>query len=143
MDRSTRSPAWFRAVAVVLLLWGLAGCFACIQQFRLGADAMGPASDYDRALYASLPIWYNAIYAVAVGCGLFAAVALLARSALAVPLAWLSFTGVLIQFGWLLATSDIIRVKGAEVVAFPLFIVAIAAFAIWLARHARAHGWIR
>lgn len=143
MDRSTRSPAWFRAVAVVLLLWGLAGCFACIQQFRLGADAMGPASDYDRALYASLPIWYNAIYAVAVGCGLFAAVALLARSVLAVPLAWLSSTGVLIQFGWLLATSDIIRVKGAGVVASPLFIVAVAAFAVWLARHARAHGWIR
>ncbi|SEL40038.1 hypothetical protein SAMN05216382_1963 [Sphingomonas palmae] len=142
-DRSTRSTAWFRGAAVVLLLWGFAGCFACIQQFRLGADAMGPASDYDRALYASLPVWYNAVYAVAVGCGLFAAIALLARSVLAVPLACLSLAGVLIQFGWLFATSDIIRHKGAGVVAFPLFIVAVAAFAVWLARLARARGWIR
>lgn len=57
--RLTRPPAWFRSVAILLLLWGLAGCYTCVQQFRLGAEAIGPASDYDRALYASLPIWYN------------------------------------------------------------------------------------
>ena len=141
--RLTKPPAWFRFVAVLLLLWGLAGCYACLQQFRLGADAIGPASDYDRALYASLPIWYNALYAVAVGCGLFAAVALLAWSVLAIPLAILSLAGALIQFGWLFATSDIIAHKGAGVVAFPLFIVVVAASAVWLARHARARGWIR
>lgn len=74
-----------------MLLWGLASCYARVQQLRLGAEAMAPASGYDRALYASLPIGYNAVYAVAVGCGLFAAVALLARSVLAIPLAIATF----------------------------------------------------
>ena len=64
-----QGPLWFRMTTGVLVLWGLVGCFMCLQQFRLGADAMGPASDYDRALYSSLPVWYNAIYAVAVGTG--------------------------------------------------------------------------
>ncbi|WP_298812079.1 hypothetical protein [uncultured Sphingomonas sp.] len=140
--RPTRSPTWFRVVSVVLLLWALAGCYACVQQFRLGADAMGPASDYDRALYALLPVWYNAVYAVAVGCGLLGAVALLARSVLAVPLTTLSLIGVVIQFGWLFATSDIVAVKGASTAFFPLVIVAVAALSVWLARHARARGWI-
>ena len=140
--RPRRSPTWFRVVSVVLLLWALAGCYACVQQFRLGADAMGPASDYDRALYASLPVWYNAVYAVAVGCGLLGAVALLARSVLAVPLTTLSMIGVVIQFGWLFATSDIVAVKGVSTAIFPLVIVAVAALSVWLARHARARGWI-
>ncbi len=140
--RSSRAPTWFRIVSVVLLLWAIAGCYACAQQFRLGADAMGPASAYDRALYASLPVWYNAVYAVAVGCGLLGAVALLARSVLAIPLTTLSLIGVLLQFGWLFATSDIVAVKGAWTAIFPLVIVAIAALSVWLSRTARARGWI-
>ncbi len=140
--RSSRAPTWFRIVSVVLLLWAIAGCYACAQQFRLGADAMGPASAYDRALYASLPVWYNAVYAVAVGCGLLGAVALLARSVLAIPLTTLSLIGVLLQFGWLFATSDIVAAKGASTAVFPLVIVAVAGLSVLLARHARSRGWI-
>jgi hypothetical protein len=141
-DRSSRAPTWFRIGSVVLLLWAIAGCYACAQQFRLGADAMGPASAYDRALYASLPVWYNAVYAVAVGCGLLGAVALLARSVLAIPLTTLSLIGVLLQFGWLFATSNIVAAKGAWTAIFPLVIVVVAGLSVLLARHARSRGWI-
>lgn len=137
-----KRPTWFVAVVVLLLLWGAMGVFACVQQFRLGADAMGPASDYDRALYARLPIWYNAVYAVAVGAGFLAALALLARSTLAIPLAAISLVAVIVQFGWLFATTDIIAVKGVWVTYFPLLIAAIALFSLWLARLARTRRWI-
>lgn len=135
-------PLWFRVAAVVLLLWGMAGVFACIQQFRLGAEAMGPATDYDRALYAGLPVWYNAAYAVATGCGLLAAAALLLRSVLAIPLAAISLVAVVVQFGWLFATTDMLAVKGAGTAVFPLVIAGVAAAMLGLARHARARGWI-
>jgi hypothetical protein len=137
-----KRPGWFVAVVVLLLLWGAMGVFACVQQFRLGADAMGPASDYDRALYAQLPVWYNAVYAVAVGTGFLAALALLARSTLAIPLAAISLVAVIVQFGWLFATTDIIATKGVWVTYFPLLIAAIALFSLWLARLARTRRWI-
>ena len=103
---------------------------------------MGPATDYDRALYARLPVWYNAVYAVAVGTGFLAALALLLRSVLSIPLFAISLVAVLIQFGWLFAATDIIAVKGVWVTYFPIFIAAVTAFALWLARHARARRWI-
>lgn len=137
-----KRPGWFVVVVVLLLLWGAMGVFACVQQFRLGADAMGPASDYDRALYARLPVWYNAVYAVAVGTGFLAALALLARSTLAIPLATISLVAVIVQFGWLFATTDMIAVKGVWVTYFPLLIAAIALFSLWLARLARTRRWI-
>jgi hypothetical protein len=141
-NASKRPPAWFRVVSVALLLWALAGCYACAQQFRLGAEAMGPASDYDRALYASLPIWYNAVYAVAVGCGLLGAGTLLARSVLSIPLTFLSLLCVVIQFGWLFAATDIVAIKSGSTALFPLVIAAVALLSVLLARHARARGWI-
>ena len=142
MAGTTRGPVWFRAVAVALLGWGLAGCFACVQQFRLGAGAMGPASAYDQALYDALPVWYNAVYAVAVGCGLMAAVALLGRSVLARPLFALSAMAIILQFGWLFATTDMIAVKGLATALFPSVILAIAVFGWWLSGHARRRHWI-
>lgn len=135
-------PAWFRIVAVLLLLWGFSGCYACFQQFRLGAEAMGPASDYDRALYASLPLWYNAVYAVAVGTGLLGAVALLTRSVLAVPLYAISLVAVVVMFGWLFASTDIVAAKGIGTIGFPLFIALVTAFALWLSLTARRRRWL-
>lgn len=139
----TRAPAWFRIVAILLLVWGAAGCYACLQQFRLGAEAMGPASEYDRALYASLPGWYNPVYAVAVVSGLLCALALLARSRVALPLFLLSLGAVIVQFGYLFLTTDLLTIKGAgATLPFPIFIAAVAAGASWLSSRAIARGWI-
>jgi hypothetical protein len=136
------APTWFRATVIVLLLWGAAGCFACFQQFRLGADAMGPADAYQRAIYASLPVWYNPVYAVAVAAGFLGALALYVRAAHALPLFIVSLLAVIVQFGWLFATTDIIAHRGPGTAGFPLFIVAITASELWLARHAARRGWI-
>ncbi|TPG14604.1 hypothetical protein EAH84_03775 [Sphingomonas oligophenolica] len=135
-------PTWFRIFAVVLLAWGAAGCFAWYQQFRLGADAMGPADAYQRALYAALPVWYNAVYAVAVGTGFLGALALLARSVFARPLFVVALIAVIVQFGWLFATTDILAHRGVGAAGFPIVIVVITGFEIWLARHAQRRGWI-
>ncbi len=136
-------PPWFWIVGVLLVIWGAVGVFACVQQVRLGADAMGPADDYYRRLYASFPAWYNAVYAVATGAGLLAALALVFRSRLARPLFVLSLIAVLIQFGWLFLATDIVAVRGAAtVVPFPVFIAAVAAYGVWLSGLARRRGWI-
>ncbi|WP_288935903.1 hypothetical protein [uncultured Sphingomonas sp.] len=143
MTNTPRVTLWFRIVTLLLIAWGLVGCFACIQQFRLGAEAMGPATEYQRALYASLPVWYNAVYAVATGTALLGAFALLLRSVLSIPLFAISLVAVLIQFAWLFLATDIVAVRGAgQVMPFPAFIAGVAAASLWLARHARARGWI-
>lgn len=142
-DMRAPAPLWFRIVAIVLLIWGVAGCYACLLQFRFGAEAMGPATAYDRALYASLPGWYDWVYALAVGAGMLGALALLTRSARASELFVTSLVAIVVQFGFLFATSDIVAVKGAAtVLPSPIVIAAIAMFEVWLARHARRRGWI-
>jgi hypothetical protein len=136
-------PAWYWIVAVLLTLWGAMGCYACFEQIRLGADAMGPASDYDRALHASLPGWYDYVYATAVGAGFLGGVALLVRSRTARTLFILSTIAVIVQFGYLFATTDIVATKGAgAVLQFPVFILAVALASVWFAGLARRRGWI-
>lgn len=138
---ATRVPIWFRIIAIVLIAWGAMGVFACVQQFRLGPDAMGDATAYDRALYAALPAWYNWVYALAVGSGLAGAVALLLGKPVARSLFVISLISVVVQFGYLFAKTDIIASKGLWVTYFPLAIVAVALFEVWLAGVAIRKGW--
>lgn len=140
---ATRVPLWFRIAALLLVVWGAVGVFACVQQFRLGADAMGDATAYDRALYAAMPGWYNWVYALAVGSGFAGAVALLLGKAVARPLFVVSLVAVIVQFGYMFAATDIIASKGLWVIYFPLAIVAVALFELWLAGVAIRKGWAR
>jgi hypothetical protein len=139
----TKTPLWFRILAVVLILWSVIGIFAWVQQMRLGAEAMGPATAYDRGLYASLPGWYDWVYLIAVGAGLIGAVMLSLGSALARPVFAVSLVGVVVMFGWMFLATDIVAVKGVPLaMGFPVVIFAIAAFQLWLAGKALRRGWI-
>ena len=138
-----KPAAWFMVVAVLLVLWGLAGCASFYVHVAYGPDIDPNATDWDRAYFAALPAWLNIVYAVAVGAGLLGSIALLLRSKLAQPLYLVSLIAVIVQFGYIFAATDLLAHKGAAAtVPFPLFILVVAVFQIWLAGLARRRGWI-
>ena len=54
-----------------------------------------------------------------------------------------SLIAIVVQFGYLFATTDIIAHKGfAMTVPFPVFIVVVAMFALWFAGLAERRGWV-
>jgi len=138
-----KPPSWFVVVAVLLVLWGLAGCASLYLHIVYGADMDPKATDWDRAFFAALPAWLNIVYAVAVGAGLLGSIALLMRSKRAVSLYVLSLIAVVVQFGYVFAATDLIAHKGAAAtVPFPAFIALVAVFQIWFAKRAERRGWI-
>ncbi len=144
MTSHTKPPLWYWIVAILLTLWGVMGCFACVTQIRLGAAAMGPVDDWSLKYYAALPVWYNAVYAVATFGGLLGDLALLRRDRRARPLFWASFAAIIVMFGYAFAATDLIAHKGlAQVLPFPLFIALVGALSIWLTQFAAKKGWLR
>ena len=143
MTTTHKAPAWFWIVAILLLLWEAMGCYACVLQFKLGAAAMGPVDDWSLKYYASLPAWYNVVYAIATFGGLLGALTLLLRNKLASPLFWISFVAVIVMFGYAFAATDLIAHKGlGQVLPFPLIIAAVGAFSIWFTGVAVKKGWV-
>lgn len=123
-----KPPTWFTLIAVILLLWGLAGCASLYVHFAYGPNIDPNATDWDRAYYAGLPAWLNVDYVVAVGAGVLGSIALLMRSKRAVALYWVSLAAVVIQFGYIFLATDIIAAKGVWTTYFPAFIFAMACF---------------
>jgi len=139
-----QKPAgWFSAVALVLVLWGLAGCVAFFGHVAYGPAINPNATDWDRAYYAALPGWFTFVYAAAVGGGLLGSLALLMRSKLARPLYMISLVAIVAQFTYVFLATDMIAQKGAlATFPFPLFIAAVAVLQVWFAGYAERRGWI-
>jgi hypothetical protein len=136
-------PAWFWVVAIVVTLWGVLGVVAFYMDVAMTEAAKAQLSEYDRNLLASRPTWFAWLYAVSTIGGLLGGIALLARSTLARLFFIASLVGVILQFGWIFAVTDLIVVKGfVAACAFPIFIAIVAVFQVWFAGLARKRGWI-
>lgn len=141
MTTKMKPPTWFWIVTILLVLWEAMGCYACIEQIRLGAAAMGPVDDWSLKYYAALPVWYNWVYVAATFGGLLGGLALMIRDQRASLLFRISFAAVIVMFGYAFVATDLIAHKGlGRVLPFPLFIAAVGAFSIWFARFTARKG---
>lgn len=135
-------PTWYWVVAVLALLWSLAGCFAYISQMTMSPADFARLPQAQQDIWNASPGWVNAAYAVAVWSGLAGAVGLLLRKAFARPFFMLSLLAVIVQFGWVFSSTDIMTTVGPSSVAFPLCIALIALLLIWFSGWASKRGWL-
>ncbi len=139
----SQRPAWFKPVAIVLLLWAIAGVASFAAHVFAGEKMAAEQGAWDLAYYRALPGWFAWDYGVATLAGLAGSVALLMRSRHAVALYVVSLAGVVIQFGYVFLGTDLLLHKGAAAtVPFPAFIALMGAVQIAVARTAARRGWI-
>ena len=129
----------FWIIAIVALLWNLAGDFAWYSQSHADLAAMAKTDPVTARIWQAMPGWAWAAYAVATWSGTAGAIALLARHRFAVPLFALSLLCVIIQFGWSFLGTDLLATKGPTTLVFPALIALIAlAETLWSRRQVAA-----
>lgn len=136
-------PRWYWVVAILVLIWSLIGVMAFIFDPGSNEAALAEMSDAQRALFAQRPGWIYVIYGLAVFASLAGAVGLTIRRRFSLAAFTLSLVLVIVQFSYVLFVLDAIgRLGLVEAAAFPLVVVLIGIFCLWLALHARSHGWL-
>jgi len=143
MSFNTSPPASFWIISVLLLLWSLMGDAAYLMQVTADLDQMATTDPETARIFAAMPTWVWSAYAIAVWVGTLGVVALLLRRRVAVPLFIVSLIGVIVQFGYTFAGTDILARKGASTAIFPLVIIAIGLFEIWWSRRCAASSHLR
>ncbi|WP_176595332.1 MULTISPECIES: sugar transporter [Sphingobium] len=133
----------FRAIGILLLLWNLMGMAAFIMQYSADLNQLAKTDPYTARIFASMPGWVWAAYAVAVGAGTMGAILLLLRKAAAAPLFLLSIIAVIVQFGYSFIHTDLLAVKGFTAAIFPAVILIVALFQWRYARGLIAKGVLR
>jgi len=131
----------FWAIALVLLVWNLAGLVAFIVQVRSDPGDLGDAVTAEA--FATMPAWTWCAYAVATIAGTAGALALLKKRKVAWLLFALSLTGVILQFGWTILGFGILERKGAGAIVFPFVIALMAVLGTTYCRYLTKHDVLR
>jgi len=124
---------WIRPLAVGFIAWNALGAYACAQQIALRTGGATLTDPFEQALYSHLPLTYDCLFVGAETSGLVGAVLLLLGRAAA--RAWLgaSLIFIILQFGYLFATTDLLAHEGPRAMSLPLFVIIMGAIQLWAA----------
>ena len=135
-------PTWFWVVAVLAVIWNLMGAFAYYSDVTMSPEAMAELPQVQQDLRAAMPSWVTGLYAIAVFGGLVAAIALVLKNKLAVPLFAVSLAAVVIQMLYVSFGLDAVGLMGTSSLLFPVVIIILGALQLWFSMYAKGRDWI-
>jgi hypothetical protein len=136
------TPAWFKFVAVLALLWNLLGCIAFFSDLRLSPEDLAKLPEAQQALYAARPGWAVAATAIAVFGGALGSIGLLLRKKWALPVFVLSLLGIIVQDIGLFVLADGLSLAGPVAVVLQSVVLAVGIGLVLLSRKGIARGWL-
>jgi len=139
----------FWVTAGILLLWGMGGASIYIayfletpQEFALTAETAANRDVYAEYI-VNIPLWAIAVGIVAAVTRLLGAIALLLRSAWALPLYLVSLPFFLLALYRAFVLADVAKVMSMGHIATEVVFVTLSVFAIWFAYKFKANGTLK
>ncbi|WP_431127890.1 hypothetical protein [Flagellimonas flava] len=142
MSDSNKPPVWFWVVSVVALLWNLMGVAAYLGDAYTSIEQLEQMTQEQRALFEGRPAWVTAAFAIAVFGGTLGSIALLIRKKWAKPLLVLSLIAALAQFVYNTFMTNTIEVMGNQAIFFPILVLGIGLYLVFLAKKSIQKGWL-
>lgn len=139
---TNKSPVWFWVVSVFALIWNGLGVMAYLGQAYMDDTDLAALPEAEQALYADVPAWATAAFAIAVWGGLLGCLALLLRKKWAKPVLLLSLIGIVVQMIYNLFISEAMDVYGPGGAIMPIMVIVIGIFLVWFSKKSIAEGWI-
>ena len=139
---AAKRPFWFMIVAVLAILWGLAGVYACYSDLTTTPAQLAKLPPAQADALTAMPAAIRGAYAVATVGGLVGGVLLAARRRWARAAFVVSLLGVIVEFGWTFGPYQGLAKLGPSAATFPAFIAVVCIAEIWFAGFAQRLGWL-
>jgi hypothetical protein len=135
-------PMWFRALALLGLLWNAFGVYMYLKSVGMFGDPLAGLDPAHAALARSVTAWVTGTFAVAVFAGLLGSLLMVAGKRLACPLLVLSLIAVIVQTVWIVAISNARAVEGMMALVMPGTIALVALVLVLVAAKGAEKGWL-
>ena len=133
---TSKPPIWFWIVSIIALLWNAMGVMQYLQQAYKTDSFKEMSTPEQLEMYANLPSWYTASFALAVFGGAIGCLLLLLRKKMAYPILLVSLIAVLVQMAYLHFSLEMSNIM-------TLFIVLVAILLAWFSKYSISKGWIK
>lgn len=135
-----KAPRSFWIIASVSLIWNLIGVVNYLFTVTVSTETLAAMTQAERAQYTDVPVFVTACFAIAVFSGVAGSALLLLRRALSVSLLLVSLVAIILQISLGVLLTPMLDAQGLAALAFPVLLIASAAFFLWYARKVTAQG---
>jgi DMSO reductase anchor subunit len=143
MTDSTNKPnALFWVIGIVALLWNAMGVNAYVQQAYDTDAHRAQYSAEQLQIMENLPVWYTALFAIAVFAGALGCIFMLLRKNIANLLFKLSLIAVIVQTIYNLFINEGKEFYGAFEYSMLISIPIVAIFLVMYSKKSTEKGWI-
>jgi hypothetical protein len=136
------APRWLVILAVVMAIWNLMGMMAFMMQITMTAEQIVALPEKQQMLYQDIPLWVNIAFGYVVFGGSPGCTALAFKKAIALPILFISLTGVLVQMFHSFFIVRAFEVYGPGGSIMPMMVIIIALYLVWLANSAKTKVWL-
>ena len=134
-SQAGKPPIWFWIVSALALIWNAMGVSQYLEQAYKTESFIASCTPEQLEIYANLPSWYTAAFALAVFGGAIGCLLLLLRKRLAYTVLLISLVAIIIQMSYVTFTLKMGN-------AMTPMIIIVAALLIWLSKIAIKKGWL-
>ncbi|MGB1261468.1 MAG: hypothetical protein ACPG52_01055 [Cognaticolwellia sp.] len=134
-------PSWFNVAAILALVWNLLGVMAFVSHMMMTPEMIAALPIAEQNLYATVPLWATAAFAVAVFAGALGSLALLMKKEFCYQLFVASFIGVVVQMFHSFFISNSYEVYGPGGTIMPIMVLVIAFILVRFAAKGSNNNW--
>jgi len=142
MTATTKAPTWFKATAIIALIWNLLGVIAYLSQAFMPPELLEAMPEAERALFENTPAWVTAAFATAVWGGALGSLLLILRKSAAFQVFIISLIGIVAQLSWNLFFGKTMEVYGPGSMVMPIMVLLIGIYLVFFAKSSKSKGWI-
>ena len=137
----TTLPSWFRVAAILALVWNFLGIMAFINHMTMTPEMIDELPEAEQYLYATVPVWATAAFAVAVFMGTLGSLALLMKKNFCYQLLVASFIAVIVQMFHSFFISNSYEVYGPGGTIMPIMLIFISFVLVRFAAQGNNNNW--
>lgn len=117
-------------IGLCALLWNLIGVASFVAQYTMDGSQLARTDPYTARIYAEMPLWAWAAFALSVGAGTIGSILLLMRRSASVPLYLIALIAIVVTFSYSFFGTDMLAAKGWTTTLFPalIFVLGVAQF---------------
>ena len=134
-------PSWFNVAAILALVWNLLGVMAFISHMMMTPEMIAELPLAEQDLYATVPVWATAAFAVAVFAGALGSFALLIKKSFCYSLFVASLIGVIVQMFHSYFISNSYEVYGPGGTIMPIMVLVIAFVLVRFSAQGSNNNW--
>lgn len=134
MTESNKLTKWFKAIAIIALLWNIMGVMSYLMHAYMSEETLATLPKNQQDFMNNLPAWRMASFAIATFGALIASILLLMKKKMALTLFTLSFIAIIAGNIYDIFMAN--YYKDAEITGLilPLTIFLISLFLIWFTK---------